>query len=176
MPKAGFWAIDPTRTISFGKDGWWYANGERIHNRRINTLFSQHLRKTAAGTYEIAIGWDKVTVEIDDAPYVVTRVTGDSDQGLTLRLNDESEELLDPPTLYIGAENVLYCLVKGREHPARFSRPAYYQLVEYVEEDAETKAFQLRLGNTTYLVPVGSQGKVTSSQSSVVSSKGNTSN
>jgi uncharacterized protein len=176
MPKAGFWAIDPTRTISFRKDGWWYANGERIHNRRINTLFSQHLRKTAAGTYEIAIGWDKVTVEIDDAPYVVTRVTGDSDQGLTLRLNDESEELLDPSTLSIGAENVLYCLVKGREHPARFSRPAYYQLGEYVEEDQETGSFRLRLGDTAYTIPSSSQEKVTGSQCSVVSSKGNTGN
>ncbi|MBI3798716.1 MAG: DUF1285 domain-containing protein [Deltaproteobacteria bacterium] len=176
MPKAGFWAIDPTRKISFGKDGWWYANDERIHNRRINTLFSQHLRKTPAGTYEIAIGWDKVAVEIDDAPYVVTRVTGDTEQGLLLRLNDESEELLDPTTLSIGAENVLYCLVKGREHPARFSRPAYYQLATDVQEDTATGAFLLRLGNATYTIPTGSQEKVASSQLSVVSKKGNTGN
>ncbi len=152
MSKAGFWAIDPTRKISFGKDGWWYANDERIHNRRINILFSQHLRKTPAGTYEIAIGWDKVTVEIDDAPYVVTRVTGDATQGLTLRLNDESEELLDPTTLSIGQENVLYCWVKGQEHTARFSRPAYYQLAAYVQQDTATGAFLLRLGNTTYTI------------------------
>jgi uncharacterized protein len=152
MSKAGFWAIDPTRKISFGKDGWWYANDERIHNRRINILFSQHLRKTPAGTYEIAIGWDKVTVEIDDAPYVVTRVTSDAVQGLTLRLNDESEELLDPTTLSIGQENVLYCWVKSREHTARFSRPAYYQLAAYVQEDTATGAFLLRLDNTTYTI------------------------
>ncbi|HKA52381.1 MAG TPA: hypothetical protein VKJ47_01835 [Candidatus Binatia bacterium] len=157
MPKAGFWAIDPTRKISFGKDGWWYANDERIHNRRINTLFSQHLRKTPAGTYEIAIGWDKVAVEIEDAPYVVTRVTGDAEHGLTLRLNDESEELLDPTTLSVGPENVLYCLVKGREHPARFSRPAYYQLAVYVQEDAATGAFLLRLSNATYPISTSAQ-------------------
>lgn len=163
MPKAGFWAIDSTRKISFGKDGWWYANDERIHNRRINTLFSQHLRKTPAGTYEIAIGWDKVAVEIDDAPYVVTRVTGDTEQGLLLRLNDESEELLDPTTLYIGSENVLYCLVKGREHTARFSRPAYYQFAVYVQEDVATSSFLLRLGNTTYTILTSSQEKVVSS-------------
>ena len=157
MPKAGFWAIDPTRKISFGKDGWWYANDERIHNRRINTLFSQHLRKIPAGTYEIAIGWDKVAVEIEDTPYVVTRVTGDAEHGLTLRLNDESEELLDPTTLSIGPENVLYCLVKGREHTARFSRPAYYQLTVYVQEDTATGAFLLRFGNAIYTIPTSNQ-------------------
>lgn len=157
MPKAGFWAIDPTRKISFGKDGWWYANDERIHNRRINTLFSQHLRKTPAGTYEIAIGWDKVAVEIEDAPYVVTRVTGDAEHRLTLRLNDESEELLDPTTLSVGQENVLYCVVKGREHTARFSRPAYYQLAVYVQEDTATGAFLLRFGNATYTIPTSDQ-------------------
>jgi len=166
MAKAGFWAIDPTRKISFGRDGWWYANDERIQNRRINILFSQNLRKTSAGTYEIAIGRDKVAVEIDDTPYVVTRVTGNPDQGLLLRLNDESEEMLDPATLFIGQEHVLYCRVKEGQHAARFLRPAYYQLTEHVYEDAATHTFELRLGETTYPIAfhspgskVGSQGK-----------------
>jgi len=152
MPKAGFWAIDPTRKISFGKDGWWYANDERIQNRRINLLFSQHLRKKPEGTYEIAIGWDTVTVVIDDAPYVVTQVTGDPTSGLIVRLNDESEEVLDPATLSIGPENVLYCRVKGGEHTARFLRPAYYQLTEHVQEDEETGNLLLRTGNALHII------------------------
>lgn len=157
MPKAGFWAIDPTRKISFGKDGWWYANDERIHNRRINVLFSQHLRKTPEGTYEIAIGQDHVAVVIDDAPYVVTRVSGNPEQGLTLRLNDESEEALNPSTLYIGREHVLYCRVKSQEHPARFLRPAYYQLTEYVQQDTATGSYWLKLGSELFPLPPGCQ-------------------
>ena len=157
MAKAGFWAIDPTRKISFGKDGWWYANDERIQNRRINVLFSQHLHKTAEGVYEITIGWDKVTVVIDDAPFVVTQVTGNSAQGLILRLNDESEEPLDPTTLSISRDNVLYCRVKGAEHAARFLRPAYYQLAEYVQEDEKNGTFGLRLRNHTYAIATSSQ-------------------
>lgn len=153
MPKAGFWAIDPTRKISFGKDGWWYANDERIQHRRINVLFSQHLGKTPEGHYEITIGSDSVRVEIDDAPYVVTRVTPSQGHMLTLRLNDESEEILDPTTLYIGQENVLYCRVKRKAHVARFLRPAYYQLAAYVQEDAETGTLLLRLGERMYALP-----------------------
>lgn len=150
MPKAGFWAIDPTRKISFGKDGWWYANDERIQNRRINLLFSQHLHRTPNNDYEIAIGWDRVTVVIDDAPFVITRVTADPKQQLILRLNDESEELLDPTTLSIGEDNVLYCRVKDGAYRARFLRPSYYQLAAHVQEDDITGRLFLHIRDTTY--------------------------
>ena len=156
MPKAGFWAIDSIRKISFGKDGWWYANDERIENRRINLLFSQHVRKTEDGGYEIAIGWDTARVEIDDAPYVVTELNGDLDQGLSVRLNDESEEALVLDSLYIGQANVLYCRVKGQEYVARFLRPAYYQLAEYVQEDPDTGSFVLCLNDQSYPIPLTS--------------------
>src|SRR5436189_4918485 len=114
MPKAGFWAIDPTRKISFGRDGWWYANDERIQNRRINLLFSQNLRKTSAGIYELAIGWDRVAVEMEDAPYVVTRVTGNAQRGFTLRLNDDSEEALDLPPHHVAQKHGLSRSRTGR--------------------------------------------------------------
>lgn len=153
MPKAGFWAIDPTRKISFGKDGWWYANDERIENRRINLLFSQHLRRTEDGRYEIALGRDTATVEIDDTPYVVTAVNGDPEHGLSVQLNDKSEEALALDTLSIGPDNILYCRVKGREYLARFLRPAYYQLAEYIEEDAETGSFALHLHDKSSPIP-----------------------
>lgn len=169
MPKAGFWAIDPTRKISFGKDGWWYANDERIQNRRINLLFSQHLRQTPAGNYEIVIGRDLVAVEIDDTPYVVTSVTGEAQQQLIVQLNDESEETLDPTTLHIGPENVLYCRVKDGQHPARFLRAAYYQLTAHVQEDAESGSFVLRVGEVTYTIPTDGRKTVASSQLPVAS-------
>lgn len=156
MPQAGFWAIDPTRKISFGKDGWWYANDERIENRRINLLFSQHLRRTADGSYEIVLGRDTAAIEIDDAPYVVTALHGDLDQGLRVRLNDASEEALAADSLYIGPENVLYCRVKGQAHLARFLRPAYYQIAQYIQEEPEAGVFVLRLNDRSYPVPLKS--------------------
>lgn len=150
MPKAGFWTIDPARKITFGKDGWWYADDERIQNRRINVLFSRHLQRTPEGEYEIAVGWDRVTVLIEDAPFVVTQVTGDPVHSLTLHLNDGREESLDPATLFVGREDVLYCRVKGGAYTARFLRPAYYQLTVYVQEDEESGGFHVRLNGTSY--------------------------
>ena len=31
----------------------------------------------------------------------------------------------------VGADNVLYCRVKGSRHAARFLRPAYYELMRF---------------------------------------------
>ena len=154
MPQAGFWAIDSTRTIHFGKDGWWYANDERIQNQRINKLFSQCLQKTPRGEYEIVLGRDRARVEIEDTPYVVTQVAGDPERGFTLRLNDESQERLSPDTLVIGANDVLYCQVKGQKHAARFLRPAYYQLTQYVQPAAAGEGFVLQIGETPYPIQV----------------------
>ncbi len=160
MPKAGFWVIDPTRKIHFGKDGWWYANDERIQNQRINTLFSQCLHQTAAGSYEIVIGRDRADVEIEDTPYVVTQVTGYSNQGLIVRLNDKSEEALAPQTLSIGDNDVLYCRVKDQKYPARFLRSAYYQLTEYIHQDEKSGEFVLRTGETDYpILPIQFKGQ-----------------
>ncbi len=152
MAKAGFWAISSTRQITFGKDGQWYADGERIANKRIATLFSKNLKRTPEGKYAVEIGWDKVGVEIEDTPYVVTRVIGDPSSGFTIRLNDETEEALYPATLYIGKDHVLYCRVKNGEYLARFLRPAYYQLTAHVEEDPDQQRFFLRTGDGPYVI------------------------
>lgn len=163
MPRAGFWAIDPTRKIHFGKDGWWYANDERIQNPRINKLFSTCLRQTSDRGFEIVLGRDRAAVEIEDTPYVVTRVFGDAMQGLTLRLNDDSEEALAPDTLEVGDGDVLYCRVKNRRYPARFLRPAYYQIAADIREETGQEAggtgFVLRIGEAAYPIRRAGAGR-----------------
>lgn len=163
MPRAGFWAIDPTRKIHFGKDGWWYANDERIQNPRINKLFSTCLRQTSDRGFEIVLGRDRAAVEIEDTPYVVTHVFGDAVRGLTLRLNDDSEEVLAPDTLEVGDGDVLYCRVKNRRYPARFLRPAYYQIAADIREETGQEAggtgFVLRIGEAAYPIRRAGAGR-----------------
>jgi len=48
-------------------------------------------------------------------------------------LNDGSEEFLDPRTLTIDRDNVMYGLVKDAGERARFLRSAYYQICDRVE-------------------------------------------
>jgi hypothetical protein len=133
MARAGFWAVS-SGTISFRHDGRWYSDGEPIDNPRIAKLFSRCLRETADGRWQIAMADERAFVEIEDTPWVVTAVDGGAESGWRLRLNDDSEEPLDPTTLEVGAANVLYVRVKGGRYRARVLRPAYYRLAPAIAE------------------------------------------
>ena len=133
MARAGFWAISSGR-ISFRRDGRWYNDDEPINNARIAKLFSQCLRQNEDGRWMIAMADERAFVEIEDTPWVVTAVSGDTGSGFTLHLNDGSSEPLDPATLAVGAADVPYVAVKGGRYRARFLRPAYYQLAPAIEE------------------------------------------
>ncbi|MGH9392473.1 MAG: hypothetical protein ACRD1Z_22955, partial [Vicinamibacteria bacterium] len=67
------------------------------------------------------------------------------DAGIVLRLNDGSEETLNPASLTIGAKNVLYCNVKKGDYRARFTRPAYYELARVVTENGDSGGYAIRV-------------------------------
>ena len=132
MARAGFWAVS-SGAISFGRDGRWYSDGEVINNARIAALFSRCLRQTDDGRWQIAMADERAFVTIEDTPWVVTAVDALAEGGFRLRLNDGTAEPLDPSSLTVGAENVLYARVKGG-HRVRFLRSAYYQLAPAIQE------------------------------------------
>lgn len=144
MPQAGFWAVGGY-TISFRRDGGWYADDERIGNVRIQRLFSQSIRRDdreGAPDLPLYTGWlldvgvDRQPVTVEDTPLVVTGVDGDPEEGFTIRTNDGESGPLDCATLTIGDGDVLYCTVdRGARGilPARFLRSAYYRIARFVE-------------------------------------------
>jgi hypothetical protein len=153
MARAGFYAIHNSH-IRFGRDGRWYADGQPIVNRRIADLFSRHVRRSESGGYMLEIGPERAPIEVDDTPYAVVGVDVGEDGSARIELNDHSIEKLDPGSVQIGADQVLYCRVKGGRERARFLRPAYYQLAPFITESRAGR-FELRLGGSTHpLVPV----------------------
>jgi hypothetical protein len=133
VARAGFWAVSSGK-ISFRSDGRWYSDDEPINNARIALLFSKCLRRTEDGRWQIAMADERAFVDVEDTPWVVTGVRGSAASGWHLRLNDGSEEALDPRTLTSAASHVLYADVKDGQHRARFLRPAYYELARAFEE------------------------------------------
>jgi hypothetical protein len=120
MAQAGFWAVSSGK-ISFRRDGRWYSDDEPINNARIAKLFSRCLRQVEDGRWQIAMADERAFVEIEDTPWVVTSIGGDAAAGFTIRLNDGSEEPLDPAALAVGAANVLYKLAPAiAERDGRF--------------------------------------------------------
>lgn len=152
MPRAGFYAVESGK-ISFRHDGHWYSDDERIDNPRIALLFSRSLKRNPDGSYFLQVAEERAPITVEDTPYVVRSVE-DAD-GLIVVTNDEEREPLDPTTLAVGRDNVLYCRVKGGEFRARFLRPAYYHLSAYfaAEDDG---GFVLVMGGRRY--PIGRLG------------------
>lgn len=151
MPRAGFYAIHNS-TIRFGRDGRWYADEQPIANPRIARLFSQSVHRKEDGTYELRVAEERAPITVDDTPYVVTGASIDGDGTVWLELNDESREPLDATSLTVGADEVLYCTVKGGREPARFLRPAYYQVAERISA-AANGGFAFRAADGQY--PIG---------------------
>jgi hypothetical protein len=146
----------PPCHISIDREGRWYHLGVEMVHRDFIKLFYRHMGLDKSGRYVIDWAGDRCYVEVEDAPFVVQRaVFKDSDPGdpsrFILYLNDDSREALSPESLYQGKKDVLYCMVKEGRFPARFSRPAYYQLGAYVEEDT-MGGFYLPLNGERYCI------------------------
>lgn len=148
MPAAGFYSIH-TSKLSFRSDGRWYADDEPVVHERLARLFSRYVRRKPGGGYEIWIDEPyHADVEIEDTPFVVIRVNREDGDRHSIELNDGTLEILDPTTLHVGNDDVLYCQAKGGER-IRFLRSAYYQLADCIDETPAGQ-FVFRSGNQTY--------------------------
>ncbi len=150
--------LDPC-LIYIDKEGKWYHQGAEMIHRGFIQLFYQNMELDNKGRYIINWNGKRCYVEVEDTAFVVRRVefaTGNGEEEkILLYLSDDSNEPLDPATLFIGNNNVLYCKVKGGKFPARFVRAAYYQLVEHIIEEGGN--FYLPLNGKRYPVKAEKQ-------------------
>lgn len=131
----------PYLKLVIDKEGKWFQNGAEIIHREIYLHFNRMLEKTPDGGYQVRLGREICRVDVEDAPFVVQRVTERNREGLVIELNDGTEEPFHPDRFWIGDENVPYVYVKSRAFHARFSRPAYYQLAKNVASDDDGATF-----------------------------------
>src|SRR5208282_155199 len=94
MPRAGFYAVESGK-ISFRRDGNWYTDEERIDNPRIALLFSKSIRQNPDGSYDLKVGDERASIEVEDTPYVVRTLEDDELGGFMMVLNDDEREPLD---------------------------------------------------------------------------------
>jgi uncharacterized protein len=145
------------RSIRIDKEGIWFYGDDEIFRKEIILLFYDNLKQDHSGRYVIELGHEKCYVEVEDAPFIVKSVSRDktadgNDEAIHLHLSDGKNEPLEPNTLRIGNGNVLYCSVRNRRFAARFSRAAYYQIVNFVEYNDETEEYFIALNGNTYRI------------------------
>jgi hypothetical protein len=142
--------------IYVDKDGNWFHKGTPMIHKGLIQLFYASLDLDRQGRYTIQFGDQTCLLEVEDTPFVIVETDfvpgkGRNDRAVfMLRLVDGSQEILDPETLFIGAENVLYCRIKVGKFRARFARGAYYQLTRYIEENPNGEGFVLSINGILY--------------------------
>ena len=139
-------------------EGDWYHDGSEILRENIIEIFLGSLSLEPSGKYTVQCNRERYELEAADTPFVISRVDravieDTEKEEITLRFRHLSvAEPLDPSTLQVGNENVLYCTVRNGRFPGRFSRPAYYQLAQWIAEDPETGRFYLELNGFRHFV------------------------
>ena len=144
------WHTREDSGIRLDAEGGFWHDGERIENTNVSRAFHRGLERAPDGRWMVRFGWDWAYIQVDDAPYQVLGLSMDGAR-IQLRLDDETEEPLDPSTLATSDEGVLYAQVKqGAE--ARLSRAAQGQLADALEE--RDGRLVLRLGARAFEVGV----------------------
>ncbi len=142
--------VTPGCNIRIDKEGRWFYENQEIINENILSAFCNALEKDGDGRYRIVIEPEVCYVEVEDTPFVVASIRGDTKNGLSVLLNTSAVHELDPSTLSIGESNVLYCTLPDGMR-VRFSRAAYYALALMMEED-EAGSIVLKTGNAVHMI------------------------
>ena len=143
--------------IRIDKDGAWFYRDNEMLRKDIVHLFYRHLQRDQDGKYLIEMDGERVYLDVEDTPYVVKSVTCvfSKDKGkdvVYLNMPDDSVDELDPTTLRVGTDNVLYGIMAGSGFEARFSRSSYYQLAERIEFEADGGKFVFCLNDYRYYI------------------------
>jgi len=143
--------------IKIDKDGVWYYHGAHMFRKDILCIFFDHLNVDDCGKYFIKLNEEICYLDVEDTAFVVSAVfktqdpSGDQEQ-LEVLLSDDCREILDPNTLAVGRDNIMYCSVKHGKFAARFTRKSYYQLAEFIEQDDTDHTFYLFLNGKKYII------------------------
>ena len=129
--------------------GRWFHDGVRITHRWTYLENNRNLDTDEDGRLFVEERGSRVYVECEDTPFVVTMVARTED-GFSIRLNDESLEKLDLATLTIAERNIPYVRIKKGRFTARLLRPAYYEFMKYAERDE--KGFYVEAGGRRHYV------------------------
>lgn len=116
-------------TILLDREGRFWHDGVRVDHPAIE----QALRTWIASHPEdgrpiLSNGYDWCYFRVEDAPFFVDSLRVEANGGVTLALFDGTEEALDPASLSVGEDGVVYARVKQGLLAARFSRHAQADL------------------------------------------------
>lgn len=149
--------------IQVDREGDWFYEGRKIFRPEILEVFYAKLDRLPTGEFVLHDFRGPCLLDVADTPFVISRIDFEKEQSgaerIMIRFKNISRfEILDPDTLEIGEDNVLYCRLEDRRYSAKFSRPAYYQLAEFIHEDDTGQGFHIELNGKRHSIGLKSEG------------------
>ena len=134
LPPVDEW--DPPHCGSSGmriaRDGHWFHEGNPISRPAMVRLFATVLRREADGRFLLVTPGEKLDIEVEFAPFVVTAMTSEGagrDRRIAFELNIGDPLILGSANPIRMDNGVPLVTVRGRLE-ASLARPVYYELAE----------------------------------------------
>ncbi len=143
--------------IRIDNEGIWYYRGAEMFRKDIVNLLYNHLKKDDHGRYLVELNNDRCYLDVEDTPYVIKAVYRSfiqekGEDAVHLLMPDDTLEKLDPDTLSVNDNNILYCYIKRFNCMARFCRASYYQIAQYVEHDPVKDRYYIILNGQSHYI------------------------
>lgn len=123
--------------IRLDGEGRFWHEGEVVRHAGLRAALWRWLDRNPDGRWVLRLDERRfVYLDVDDAPHAVRSLRWEGDAAM-LRLADDSEEALDPVTLWLAPTGVAYCRVKGGRFAARLLAAAWAALGERIAGDGE---------------------------------------
>lgn len=121
---------------------WYHGDFPILHDRTVQFL-NKNIVLDSNGRFYLT-GEDKpVPLVVEDAPYWIIKMEK-TIAGYLVTLSDETIELLDSESLWIGKNEALYCVVKGGTLPAKFNRPTHFEMSKSIQQKGTKFVFEFR--------------------------------
>jgi hypothetical protein len=139
LPPVDRW--DPSHCgdseMRIARDGTWYHQGSPIARPAMVQLFATILRREPDGSYVLVTPAEKLTIEVEDAPFVAVELKSEGEgeeRRLAFRLNTGELVVAGPDHPLRLADESPYLEVRDGLS-ALVARPAYYELAAIALED-----------------------------------------
>ena len=139
LPPVEMW--DPPHCghsgMRIARDGSWWHEGRPIRRPAMVRLFASILRREPDGGFVLVTPVEKLTVEVEDAPFVAVEVKSEGEgrqRRLAFRLNTD-EAVVAGPGHALRIERGRPYLGVRRGLDALLARPVFYELAEIALAD-----------------------------------------
>jgi len=130
-------------------DGRFWHEGTELDDPELLKFFMEKMQKLPDGRYHVLCQGEDCYFTTEDVPHVIQAVHI-APARIELIFPGGYSEPLDPETLRVGKDNVLYCQIRKGALTARFNRKSYLELAKNVLFEPQSKSYLLPLAGKTF--------------------------